>query len=128
MSDYAEHPLPPARREARDVSFRSLALAAGAVLLVLVFLCGVSWWIFPDALNDQADTRPIPNYPAPRLQPSPPLDMKAFLREQMQWLNSTGWADRNAGIAHIPIEDAMRKVASDGIADWPKAPPTEVQR
>ena len=54
--------------------------------------------------------------------------MQTFLQQQMQWLNSTGWVDRYAGIAHIPIGDAMRKVVADGIPDWPKAPPTEVQR
>jgi hypothetical protein len=128
MSDYAEHPLPPARREAKDVSFRSLALAAAGVLLVLALLSGVSMWMFPGAMKDQADTRPVPDYPAPRLQPGPPADMKAFLRQQLQWLNSTGWVDREAGIAHIPISDAMRKVAAEGIPDWPKTPPTEVQR
>ncbi|MFL5279654.1 MAG: hypothetical protein ACJ8AW_01305 [Rhodopila sp.] len=128
MSDYAEHPLPPARRETQDVGFRILALSAGGVLLVIALLSAVSWWMFPEGMKDQADTRPVPGYPAPRLQPSPPADMQAFLRQQMQWLNSTGWVDRNAGIAHIPIGDAMRKVAADNIPDWPKAPPTEVQR
>src|SRR4051794_36662294 len=128
MSDYAGHPLPPARREVRDVSFRILALAAGGVLLVLVLLGFVSWLMFPSSMNDQADTRPVPDYPAPRLQPSPPADMKAFLRMQLQWLNTTGWVDRETGIAHIPISDAMRRIATGGIPDWPKAPPTEVQR
>ncbi len=31
---------------------------------------------------------------------------------QLQRLGSSGWVDRKAGIAHIPIEDAMRMVAS----------------
>ena len=32
--------------------------------------------------------------------------------KQLERLGSTGWVDRNAGVAHIPIEDAMRLVAS----------------
>jgi hypothetical protein len=39
-------------------------------------------------------------------------------------LNSAGWVDKPHGIAHIPIEDAMREVAAQGIAGWPAKQPT----
>jgi hypothetical protein len=32
--------------------------------------------------------------------------------KQLQRLGSTGWVDRDAGVAHIPIEEAMRLVAA----------------
>lgn len=32
--------------------------------------------------------------------------------QQLEQLRSMGWVNRDAGIAHIPIEDAMRLVAS----------------
>ncbi len=44
---------------------------------------------------------------------------------QLQRLGSTGWVDRKAGIAHIPIDEAMRMVAS-GVRPGPTqggAPP-----
>ncbi len=44
----------------------------------------------------------------------------------LQRLGSAGWVDRNAGVAHIPIEEAMRLVAS-GVRPGPTqggAPPT----
>ncbi len=31
---------------------------------------------------------------------------------QLEQLGSTGWVDRKAGLAHIPLEEAMRLVAS----------------
>ena len=37
--------------------------------------------------------------------------------------NGTGWIDKAHGIAHIPIADAMRLVAQEGIPGWPA--PTE---
>ena len=128
MSDYAEHPLPPARREARDISHRVLGLGLLGVLLVLAMLTGLIFWMFPEALRDQSDIKPVPDFPAPRLQPSPPADLKTFLQQQIGWLNSAGWVDRKAGRVHIPITDAMRKIASRGIADWPRTAPTEIQR
>ena len=45
--------------------------------------------------------------------------MARFYREEMQWLNGTGWVDKAHGIAHIPIADAMRKVAQENIPGWP---------
>ena len=32
--------------------------------------------------------------------------------KQLERLGSTGWVDRKAGVAHIPIEDAMRLVVA----------------
>lgn len=39
---------------------------------------------------------------------------------QLERLGSTGWVDRQAGVAHIPIDEAMRLVAS-GIRPGPIA-------
>lgn len=128
MSEYTEHKLPPARRERLDLGFRMFAMAGSAVLLLLVLLGVAIRVFFPTALQDQGSIQPVPQFPAPSLQPSPPEDMRAFLQEQMAWLNSTGWVDQKAGIAHIPIADAMKKVADQGIPDWPKTAPTQVQR
>ncbi len=31
--------------------------------------------------------------------------------EQLRWLESYGWVDRRAGTVHVPIEQAMKRVA-----------------
>jgi hypothetical protein len=41
---------------------------------------------------------------------------------EMQILNGSGWVDKERGVVHIPITQAMREVASEGIAGWPTAP------
>jgi hypothetical protein len=64
---------------------------------------------------------PLPVYPEPRLQPSPPSDLQQFYAEEMQTLNSTGWVDKSHGVVHIPISEAMRIVANEGPAGWPTA-------
>lgn len=128
MSEYAEHKLPSSRREPSDLPFRIFALSGLGVLVLLVLMGVVIWFFFRGSMQDQASMKPVPEFPAPSLQRSPPEDMSAFLKQQMAWLNSTGWIDKDKGIVHIPIHDAMKKIADQGIPDWPKAPPSEVTR
>ncbi len=128
MSDYAEQPrLPKAEHERTDVALPGfLALlacfASLAVLGVLLIL-----WLFPASLHDEAIPGRIPDFPSPRHQANDRSDMSALFEAQMAELNGTGWVDRGRGVVHIPIGQAMRKVARDGIADWPTtAPPPGV--
>ncbi len=46
--------------------------------------------------------------------------MQKFRAAELARLNSAGWDDQAKGIGHIPIDDAMRRVAASGIPDWPK--------
>jgi len=128
MSDYREEPLPPARHERTDVSAHAVGLGLGAWLVVVVLLIGLCTWLFPQARRDERRILPVPGYPAPKLQAAPPVDLSIFLDEQRKQMNGVYWIDRKAGLVHMPIEDAMRRVAERGIPDWPDHPPTEVQR
>jgi hypothetical protein len=55
---------------------------------------------------------PARQSPAPErgaaLEPDQRQRKQAYMAEQQQLLNTYGWVDRQQGIAHIPIEDAMR--------------------
>lgn len=67
-----------------------------------------------------------PAFPAPRLQAVPSAEWIKLKREADGRLNSYGWIDRQAGIAHIPIDRAVAIIAKSGIppAEMPKpAPP-----
>ncbi len=111
--------LPPASREPKDVTFRDMLRLLALIGATLLLLIGVATWLFPQELRDRRFEQPFPAYPTPRLQPSPRADMQAFRAKEMQQLNSAGWQDRAAGVVHIPIEQAMRIVASEGIPGWP---------
>jgi hypothetical protein len=115
----AEPHLPPARHETEDVTFPFLLAGFASVLTTVLLCCFVAMWIFPTAKVDRRLGGPLPEYPAPRLQVNPQADLKAFLDKEMQRLNTAGWVDRAHGIVHIPISDAMRRVAKQGIPDWP---------
>jgi hypothetical protein len=112
--------LPPARYEHSDATSRSALIAFPAILAGLLVSVLLVWWIYPSAIVDRRLLSPIPPYPAPRLQSDPAADMHRFREAELARLNSFGWDDRAKGIGHIPIDDAMRRIAASGIPDWPK--------
>ncbi|MBO0737531.1 MAG: hypothetical protein J2P48_13315 [Alphaproteobacteria bacterium] len=61
--------------------------------------------------------------PQPRLQTNPAEDLAKFRHEKEKPLNGYYWVDRKNGIVHIPIEQAMRKLAEQGIDGFPRAQP-----
>jgi hypothetical protein len=55
---------------------------------------------------------------APLLQPNPPADMDTYLAEENAHLHGYGWINREAGIVHIPIGQAVERVVQQGIPRW----------
>lgn len=117
--------LPPARREAGDVTFRSMLALLTLIGSTLVLLLLLAWWLYPVTVDDRRFAQPFPAYPAPRLQPSPRADMEAFRAQQMRELNGTYWQQKSAGTIHLPIDRAMALVAREGIKDWPRSAPAK---
>jgi hypothetical protein len=111
--------LPPARHETRDIAFRPLLIGAVLMALALAGIAGAALWMFPHTLTDVVVPNGIPAYPQPTLQTSPSQDMARFYRAEMAELNGTGWVDRDKGIVHVPIAQAMQEVVRRGIPDWP---------
>jgi hypothetical protein len=115
----SEKGLDPARHEPTDVGARFIWIGVTGLLASVIFLALVVLWLYPGATIDRTLPLPLPQYPNPQLQPNPRADMARFYREEMQWLNGTGWVDKAHGIAHIPIAEAIRKVAQENIPGWP---------
>jgi hypothetical protein len=117
----SEKSLPPARVEPSDVDDRLIWIGVPVLVATVLISAAACLWLFPGSTADKILRGPLPQYPAPRLQVSPRDEMAAFYAGEMQRLNGTGWVDRAHGIVHIPIADAMRKVAQEGIQGWPSA-------
>jgi hypothetical protein len=68
--------------------------------------------------------------PEPRLQGvpghgnDPQADLREKIRQDTEENEKAGWVDQNAGIARIPVKDAMRIIAEKGLPGVP-APPAE---
>ena len=65
-------------------------------------------------------TEVIQRFPQPRLQDNERAETNAFRYSEQEELNSYGWVDKNAGIAHIPIEQAMQSIAQKGLPTTPQ--------
>jgi hypothetical protein len=119
----AQRAIPDARHEPSDIGEGFIWGAVAVCLGTLIFCGALVFALYPKSLTEITLRMPLPKYPAPRLQASPPDDMRAFYAEEMRRLNASGWVDRAHGVAHIPIDEAMRKVAQEGIAGWPGGAP-----
>jgi hypothetical protein len=101
-----------ALREDRGIHLAAIRLGALAIAAGIVFALAGSWmllrWLGP-ATNTASAPAAIP---APRLQPAPQQERVRYFAEKERRLATWGWVDRDAGIAHIPLDEAMRLMAA----------------
>jgi hypothetical protein len=111
----------------------SRVTGAGAVIAgVSVIACVVVLVLF-NLLSDRARRQdpanpPLARHeqgrtpPEPRLQVLPLKDIGELRAEEQAVLHGAAWVDQKAGIAQIPIEEAMKIVAEQGLPRWPPVP------
>lgn len=117
--------------ESTDISGCNVFLAGAGVLVGIWLFTGLLYFYFSYLAHDRARVSPPPLPiagrseslpPQPRLQQSPPRDLKD-LRAREDWeLNHYHWIDKNNGTVAMPIEQAMRIVAERGIPPQKSAP------
>jgi len=126
MSELRDLPdTPEVVHEESDVDVRTIiwfgvGLAAVA-LVVHVFL----WWLqgFYASSTQRSQTVAYPMAagqqdqlpPEPRLQDNPQQELRELKARQYGVLEGYGWVNKEAGVARIPIEDAMRAVVQRGL-------------
>ncbi len=89
------------------------------VLALLVLCAFVLIVAYPKSLPDVGRSLRIAP-PGPRLETNPESDLGRFRAEEEKRLNTYYWVDKEKGIVHIPIDEAMRKLARTGIPGFPK--------
>ena len=105
--------------EPSDWALWPVGLVYVGILILLVVSSLVLMVAYPHALRDvERAVRIAP--PGPRLQTDAEGDLRRFRAEEEKRLNSFYWVDKSQGIVHIPIGDAMRKLAVTGIPGFPK--------
>jgi hypothetical protein len=132
--------------ETRDVKARTIYvyLAVLAVAVILSYVVCVFVLRVTSKLAAQSDT-PLPavrqdmdkNYltmpPEPRLQgvpghgTDPQYDLREKLREDTEANEKAGWIDQTAGVAQIPVQDAMKIIAEKGLPAA-STPPAEKKK
>ena len=108
--------------ETRDVWPRALLLFGGGLLLFLAVSVVALGLIFDTTpFWPQPGASSKANQESPALQRFPQLDLAAFRKAEDKELQKLGWVDRGAGIARIPIGEAMKMVAGRGLPNWSQA-------
>lgn len=109
----------------QDLNERAVWLFAAALMAVTLAAGLVLWLLFGyfstrEAAQGQAQFplgagRQPRLPPEPRLQANPPADLDRFRAEEDALLQSFGWVDRAAGIARVPIDEAMTLILERGL-------------
>jgi hypothetical protein len=108
--------------EKSDIPLKTIGLAALAVA-VLLGLGPLTLHLFATGVPDDVARRPTIAPPPPRLETNPPADLKALRAREEEQLTSYGWVDRARGIVHVPIAEAMKRVAAQGLDGFPRSKP-----
>ena len=113
---------------------RILVISAG-VLAGTVIVCQFVLWLWMrdferkeervNALYPGRQTIDVDQFPQPRLQQTPPIDLMGVMREERARITSYGWVDKKAGVARIPVDRAMEILAQKGLPKVAAPPPTE---
>lgn len=108
--------------EKSDWPLGAIGLVLLGTLIFLVIAPFVLMGAFPRAVSDVSRALTV-EPPQPRLQTDPSEDLARFLLEEDKRLNTYYWIDKKKGVVHIPIEQAMRELAKEGIDGFPRGKP-----
>jgi hypothetical protein len=106
------------------------AVVLAAVIVVCQFV--LLWWmrdmrteeVENKALHPGRQEIPVEDFPQPRLQKRPPVELSEINREERIRTSSYGWVDKKAGIARIPVDRAIEILAQKGLPRVAAPPPT----
>ncbi len=123
MSTPSPHQEQHGRWERRDVDVVGLFLIAAILVIGGIFAVLLTGGMlrFLNHQRNVSDKAPPAvaaeraDFPLPRLQISPPVDLEKFGAEQNRELTTYGWIDRQKGIVRIPIERAIELLSQRGL-------------
>ena len=119
MSERADRN-PETSYESSDWHVPAIAIVMTMLLLLVAIAVLTLYFGFRTAGLDVQRSLTVA-IPPPALQTDPQRDLAQLRAHEEQLLNAYYWVDRDKGIVHIPIAEAMRRVATKGIDGFPEA-------
>jgi hypothetical protein len=130
------HHNPDVQYEKEDINPRSTFWFGVWILVVMVVVAFLVKPLYDLLVARDVEQQPPAAYvadtdaqalepPAPRLQVTPEKDLAALRAQEEAILTSYAWVEKDRGIARIPVEEAMRLVASRGLPTF--AAPEEAE-
>jgi hypothetical protein len=108
--------------EQSDWPLGTIGLVLLGIFLILVISPFAMIAGFPSAPADASRALTV-EPPQPQLQTNPSEDLAKFRAVEEKRLNGYYWVDKEKGIVHIPIEQAMKQLAEEGIDGYPRGKP-----
>jgi hypothetical protein len=98
----------------RDVDVRAIRNGGIAIVCGILFALAASFFLLR-ARGPAASSPPQAYHaPPPLLQTAPEIERAGYFAEKERLTGSYAWVDRQAGIARIPVDEAMRLLAARG--------------
>jgi hypothetical protein len=106
------HPHPHPHDSGRDLDVRAIRIGAIGIACGILFALVAAFFLL--RARGPAVNTPTQSFRAraPLLQAAPQVERSQYFAEKARMTGSYGWVDRQAGIARIPVEEAMRVMAS----------------
>jgi hypothetical protein len=111
--------------EESDVNVGAIVRYGVGLVVVAAVVHLFLWWLLGvyERQNDRAQTQVYPMAagqrdrlpPSPRFQENPQEELQELRAKQKALLEGYGWVNKEAGVARIPIEDAMKIVVERGL-------------
>jgi hypothetical protein len=111
----ANSPHPHPHDSGSDLDVRAIRNGAIAIACGILFALVAAFFLLRargPALNSPTQSF---RAPAPLLQAAPQVERSEYFAEKARLTGSYGWVDRQAGIARIPVEEAMRVMAARSV-------------
>lgn len=111
--------------EESDVNVSAIIRYGIGLFLVAAVVHVFLWWLLGtyERQHERAQTQVYPLAagqqnrlpPFPRFQENPQQELQDLRAKQKALLEGYGWVNKEAGIARIPIQDAMKMVVESGL-------------
>ena len=110
--------------EHSDINVRAILMFTGGLAAVTALVFVLMWGLFNGleryAASNDPQLSPVAQQggqlpPEPRLLTNEPEQLRRTREAENKLLQNYGWADQAAGVAHISIEDAKKKIVERGL-------------
>jgi hypothetical protein len=104
--------------EVQEVNLRALVIFAMALTIIVSIIALLLWWAVGAWTNEPPRLQPAiepalvtpQTGPGPGIEPFPGAVRATLVAPAAEHISSYGWVDRENGIVHIPVEEAMQQL------------------
>ncbi len=117
---------PNVKYETTDANAKTIGYIGVAIVIAAIILPILLGWLYGHfertaakgpAVSEVMGKKGFDAPNAPQLEPNAVESYRNFRQSQREKLNDYGWVDKQKGVVHIPIEQAMQKLVKQGLPE-----------